>query len=192
MGIKGRLALVFGSALVAAACSGSGSVDTTTTTAAPPTSTTSSTTTTSSTSTTSTTLAKVDPTLQATDLTYAVQQDLEVLGYFDDVIDGIYGPVTTAAVTAFQKDAGIEVDGEFGPQTGLAMAKALAKDKDYVEDLQKDLKEIGLYSGPIDGDYGKGTRAAVEKLEEGCELHPKVDGWFDPLTHVCLNMALKS
>ncbi|HHC09591.1 MAG TPA: peptidoglycan-binding protein [Actinobacteria bacterium] len=173
--------------LVAAACSGSATATTTTTTLPPP----SSTTTTTATTTTLPAPTTTKPRLQATDLTYKVQEDLAVLGYFDDVVDGIYGPITEAAVRDFQEAAGIEVDGEYGPQTGLAMAKALAKDADYVKELQEALREAGLYSGPIDGDYGKGTRAAVERLEEDCELHPKVDGWFDPLAHVCLDLALE-
>jgi cell wall-associated NlpC family hydrolase len=32
-------------------------------------------------------------------------------------VDGVYGPVTRAAVTAFQRTHGLEVDGVVGPQT---------------------------------------------------------------------------
>lgn len=55
------------------------------------------------------------------------QQGLEDTGY--DVgpsgVDGIPGPDTRKAIMAFQKDAGITVDGKWGPQTAAAMAQAL-------------------------------------------------------------------
>lgn len=42
-------------------------------------------------------------------------------------VDGIYGPLTRAAVTAFQQQAGIAVDGVTGPQTfGALEAKLVA------------------------------------------------------------------
>src|SRR5215469_6933877 len=50
--------------------------------------------------------------------TTQLQWDLAGLGYLSwSGIDGIYGPVTTAAVKAFQSNAGITVDGIAGPQT---------------------------------------------------------------------------
>ncbi|MCA1702237.1 MAG: peptidoglycan-binding protein [Actinobacteria bacterium] len=36
-------------------------------------------------------------------------------------IDGIFGPLTEAAVRAFQQGAGIDVDGVVGPQTWNAL-----------------------------------------------------------------------
>lgn len=46
-----------------------------------------------------------------------VQARLNNLGYDSGAIDGIQGPITTAAVKAFQRDQGIEVDGIVGPIT---------------------------------------------------------------------------
>jgi Putative peptidoglycan binding domain/CHAP domain len=37
-------------------------------------------------------------------------------------VDGVYGPKTAAAVTAFQKDAHLETDGVVGPRTWKALA----------------------------------------------------------------------
>lgn len=40
-------------------------------------------------------------------------------------VDGIYGPVTEAATTGFQQEAGITVDGVAGPETRAALGAAL-------------------------------------------------------------------
>ena len=62
------------------------------------------------------------------------------------------------------------------------------KDKAYVETLQEDLTDVGLYTGPIDGDYGKGTKAAVEKLQGSCDIEKT--GEIDIATRICLDQAV--
>lgn len=162
--------------------------ETTTTTGATTSTTQASTTTTLATTTTSTVAASEG----ATALVSAIQQQLQALGYFDGVTDGIYGPVTAAALMEFQTDVGIAADGEYGPETYSALAVAVEKDADYVTDVQEGLKELGLYSGRVDGQYGPGTKKAVEALQEDCDLPLEVDGRLTPLTHVCLEQALRS
>lgn len=57
------------------------------------------------------------------------QNNLLVLGYASKAsglkADGVSGPITTRAVTAFQSDSGITADGKLGPQTELAFKRAL-------------------------------------------------------------------
>ena len=65
-----------------------------------------------------------------------------------------------------------------------ALATAVEADTDFIEGVQEDLTEVGLYTGPIDGDYGSGTVAAIEKLQEQCDI--EVDGRFTVKTHLCL------
>lgn len=50
-----------------------------------------------------------------------IQEQLTQLGYAPGPIDGEYGPATSAAVGAFQRDAKIEVDGIVGPETRKAL-----------------------------------------------------------------------
>lgn len=49
----------------------------------------------------------------------SIQRKLASLGYYKGSIDGIYGNQTKAAVTAFQRNCGITVDGICGAQTLL-------------------------------------------------------------------------
>ncbi len=165
------------------ACGGDGAESTTTTTTEPPSTSTSSTTT-STLATTTTTSTTAPPTVPATATTYVVQTDLTALGYFSGVIDGIAGDETRAAIASFQSDAGIEADGEFGPVTDAALFPLLQDDAPYVETVQETLAALELYTGPIDGDFGAGTRAAVERFQESCELEPT--GELDIATRLCL------
>lgn len=47
----------------------------------------------------------------------SVQQKLKDLGYYKGGVDGIYGLLTREAVTNFQRDYGLSVDGIIGPET---------------------------------------------------------------------------
>lgn len=61
----------------------------------------------------------------------SLQQDLTALGYNTYGIDSIFGIKTQNAVVAFQKAAGIGVDGLVGPQTKSALANSLQDKKTY-------------------------------------------------------------
>lgn len=174
-------------ALAVAACGGDEPAATTTTTPIDFTDTTLVTTTTLGTTTLATTTTVAGPTLSATDTIFRVQQDLRALGFFDGVVDGIAGEETQTALKAFQTQAGITADGEFGPQTDAALYPMLMEDTAYVEDLQEELTDLGLYAGPIDGDYGKGTKSAIETLQGSCDLEKT--GIIDITTRICLDRA---
>jgi peptidoglycan hydrolase-like protein with peptidoglycan-binding domain len=54
------------------------------------------------------------------------QKALADVGCYAGPIDGIYGPVTDAAVRSFQQAKGLTVDGVVGPQTLAALQEAQA------------------------------------------------------------------
>lgn len=53
------------------------------------------------------------------------QQQLKTLGYYAGDIDGRAGPLTIGAVTNFQRDHGLVVDGIVGPATRATLIRAL-------------------------------------------------------------------
>ena len=113
-----------------------------------------------------------------------LQQRLKDLGYYSGDVDGQYGTGTQTAVTAFQAQHGLKADGVAGEQTlailysesaqtfvptptPSAMPAMLSSGSsgDEVKALQSRLQQLGFYSGVLDGDYGKGTRAAVKLFQ---------------------------
>lgn len=113
-----------------------------------------------------------------------LQQRLKDLGYYSGDVDGQYGTSTQTAVTAFQAQHGLKADGVAGEQTLAILYSESAQtfvptptpsatpamlssgsSGDEVKALQSRLQQLGFYSGVLDGDYGKGTRAAVKLFQ---------------------------
>ena len=107
------------------------------------------------------------------------------LGYYTEPIDGAYGSATTSAVMAMQEALGVPADGVYGPATDAALK---GKGKDVVVKMQTELAKYGYYTGPIDGQYGSGTKAAVEKLQS--VLGVDADGLVGAETVAAFNKAV--
>lgn len=137
------------------------------------------------------------------DAVRALQNQLIKLKYMSGYSDGSYGEKTKNAVEAFQKNNGLTVDGKAG-KTTLAKLYAsdavnangsggstssgssssgdstgyttLQEDDEgaNVRKLQERLKELGYYTGSVDGKFGSGTLTAVRAFQEAMKL--VVDG----------------
>ncbi|MFV0315335.1 MAG: peptidoglycan-binding domain-containing protein [Microthrixaceae bacterium] len=113
--------------------------------------------------------------------TAGLQTDLTALGVFTGKIDGIYGPDTVTAVEAFQKEVGLPETGLPDPATQKAINEKLAANEAMnVSALQGMLKGLGLYDGPINGQYDEATENSVKLLQ--AELGVPETGVMDPPT----------
>ncbi|MBR6029873.1 MAG: D-alanyl-D-alanine carboxypeptidase family protein [Clostridia bacterium] len=64
---------------------------------------------------------------QSGDAVLNLQSRLKALGYYTGELDGQFGPGTLAAVTAFQRENGLEADGIAGPETQTKLFSASAR-----------------------------------------------------------------
>lgn len=119
-----------------------------------------------------------------------LQNRLIVLGYLSGTADGEFAETTEAAVVAFQKRNSIYADGIAGPTTLTKLYSSSAKKASSVaanigslregmtgsgvRALQQQLKNLGYYTGSVDGDFGSGTTAAVVAFQGASGL--KQDG----------------
>jgi murein DD-endopeptidase MepM/ murein hydrolase activator NlpD len=111
----------------------------------------------------------------------ALQVALRAKRLYAATIDGVYGPLTTAGVRAFQARRGLAVDGVAGsatrralgwrgrPRLGMRTLAAGAAGWD-VASLQFLLARHGFPSGAFDGLLGARTDAAVRRFQSWAEL----------------------
>jgi peptidoglycan hydrolase-like protein with peptidoglycan-binding domain len=117
-----------------------------------------------------------------------MQNRLIALGYLSGSADRTFAETTEAAVIAFQKRNSIYADGVAGPTTLAKLYSSSAKKASSVAAnigslkkgmsgggvaaLQQQLKNLGYYSGSVDGDFGDGTEAAVISFQVANNLTP--------------------
>ena len=170
----------------------------------------SSSTTTSTTSSTSSTSSTTSSTTITTSTTTTVpitvenisdaQNQLTTLGLYSGDINNVLNNETKAALKEFQRLAGLSVDGILGPKTKAALEKGedsyigiggadvnnvevIIYSKE-IENAQKTLKELNLYTGEIDGINGKGTKSAIKEFQKLAGL--SIDGVLGPNTKAAL------
>ena len=132
-----------------------------------------------------------------------LQQLLKNHGCYDfEEITGFFGATTEAGVRKFQTQNGLTVDGVAGADTMKKLKEKTTKPlnpdslclgmkNDEVEEIQKRLKELGLYTEPeITGYYGPITEKAVKAFQEASGM--TADGIVGKKTKAALNTEFKS
>lgn len=117
----------------------------------------------------------------------SLQYLLRQHGHPDVVVDGIFGPVTEAAVRAFQQSRGLVVDGVVGNQTWPALIVQVQQGSqgDAVRAVQSQFQARNGSGDPsrglqVDGIFGPKTDAAVRGFQQAAGLD--VDGIVGPFT----------
>ena len=112
----------------------------------------------------------------------SIQEELIAHGYRPGPVDGKMGPQTRSAIRAYQRDAGLTVDGiatkELLDHLKFAQPKVYAStsssipalDPALVRDIQVELAERGYYYGELDGIAGSGTRQGVRDFQADAKL----------------------
>lgn len=114
---------------------------------------------------------------------YTIQYLLGQHGYELNTHDGIYGSETQSAIETFQDGQGLLVDGIVGPNTWRELIVNVLPDQapwwaTYA--VQHNLKHGHGYDIAVDGDYGPGTRGAIEDFQSVASI--TVDGLVGPET----------
>ncbi|HEX9461400.1 MAG TPA: peptidoglycan-binding protein [Alphaproteobacteria bacterium] len=141
----------------------------------------------------------------------AVQNRLRQLNYYRGPADGVWGPHTQAAIEDFQRSRGLPV-GQVTEATVAAMgldpaefrnvasaptygtnyapayrtASANPLDPAVVRGIQQHLRQLGFYTGRVDGVWGARTQAALERFQKSRGL--EATGSLNPTTAQALGL----
>ena len=122
------------------------------------------------------------------DLVAQLQGRLRALGYYGGAVDAKFGKTTKAAVSAFQAAVGLKKTGKvnnalwdriFADSAPIGNLATLSEgwQGPVVSSLQQALKDLKLFNGAVDGNYGADTTAAVATFQK--DLNLPVDGRAD-------------
>jgi len=136
----------------------------------------------------------------------AVQQRLKQTGAYGGPTDGVWGPESAAALEQFQRAHGLQVTGQLNQATvatlglnpadllavapaGVPTASASAAEplsRDAIRAVQSRLRQLGFYSGRIDGIWGPSMQASLQRFQQGRGL--QATGQLNPATVTALGL----
>lgn len=105
-----------------------------------------------------------------------IQTRLKQIGFYSDLIDGYFGNNTQKAVTSFQQDTGLTIDGSCGPATwnrlfNLCLNSPQLHGTD-IKQIQSKLLQLGYNPGSIDSYFGPNTKNAIIAFQKENNITP--------------------
>jgi peptidoglycan hydrolase-like protein with peptidoglycan-binding domain len=133
-----------------------------------------------------------------------VQSRLRQAGVYNGQIDGLWGADSQAALERYQQSHQLQVTGQLIQATAATLgldqgalfsvpaAAAVPPPGDQlrpasVQAIQARLRSLGFYNGAVDGVWGGGTQAAIERFQQGRGLQP--NGQLNPATVAAMGLA---
>jgi peptidoglycan hydrolase-like protein with peptidoglycan-binding domain len=141
--------------------------------------------------------------------TAMIQEKLQQAGVYAGRADGVWGPESQAALERFQQTRNLQVTVQLNQATAATLgvppsellsvrtvqapAPASAAptapepvSPAVIRNVQQKLRALGFYRGGVDGIWGAGTQASLERFQQGRGLQPT--GQVNPLTLQALGM----
>ncbi|MEI6160243.1 MAG: peptidoglycan-binding domain-containing protein [Roseococcus sp.] len=141
--------------------------------------------------------------------TAMIQEKLQQAGVYAGRADGVWGPESQAALERFQQTRNLQVTGQLNhataatlgvPPAELLSARAVQPPAEAtsvplapeplsqaaIRNVQQRLRALGYYRGGVDGLWGAGTQAAIERFQQGRGLQPT--GQVNPVTVQALGL----
>jgi peptidoglycan hydrolase-like protein with peptidoglycan-binding domain len=139
-------------------------------------------------------------------VTAMVQEKLQQAGVYSGRADGVWGPESQAALERFQQTRNLQVTGQLNHATAATLgippgellssrnapAAAAAPPAQetvspaVIRNVQQRLRALGFYRGGVDGVWGAGTQASLERFQQGRGL--QATGQVNPLTLQALGL----
>jgi peptidoglycan hydrolase-like protein with peptidoglycan-binding domain len=124
-----------------------------------------------------------------------LQRDLTTLHFYSAAITGRDSQTTRAAIIRFQHAAHLKPDGLWGPRSQAALDKMLHRTPSkpprplgWIRNLQRHLKTLHFYSGPVTGVETPATKNAVIRFQRAAHLKP--DGLWGAKSQLALDKML--
>jgi len=109
-----------------------------------------------------------------------IQEELAVHGYRPGAVDGLAGARTVRAIRAYQRDAGLPVNGlaskELLDHLKFSLPKVYANptrsgaSRVLINEVQQQLAARGYYQSSVDGVVGPATRSAARQFQSDAGL----------------------
>jgi peptidoglycan hydrolase-like protein with peptidoglycan-binding domain len=119
-------------------------------------------------------------------VTAMVQEKLQQAGVYAGRADGVWGPESQAALERFQQTRNLQVTRQLNQATAATPAVQEPVSPGVIRNVQQRLRALGFYRGGVDGLWGAGTQASLERFQQGRRLQPT--GQVNPLTSQALGI----